>query len=67
MICPYCKQGTILKARVKRTGTEILICDECDTVWLSEVSNKSGTGLSEFMKSQSAKPLWSELEILSQE
>ncbi|MCH5349425.1 MAG: hypothetical protein J1E40_08890 [Oscillospiraceae bacterium] len=66
MICPYCDQGIILKARVKHTGTEILICEECDTVWLDEVSDKSGTSLSEFMKSQSVNPFWSELEITDQ-
>lgn len=33
MICPYCLQGSVLKAQVIAANEAIWICEECDTVW----------------------------------
>lgn len=62
MICLYCGQGEIVRAYVKQTGEKISICDECDTIWLGELS--VGENIDAFMRSRSLPPLWSELEIL---
>ena len=32
-ICPYCGQGAVRKAKIKRNEKSIIICEECDTVW----------------------------------
>lgn len=63
MICPYCKQGEILKAKVKKTGEFILICDECDTVWENDNIN-NGISFSLFMENQFLLPYWGEIELL---
>lgn len=47
MICPCCEQGLVLLARIKKSNTRILICEECDTVWLKDVSLQAGMGFDE--------------------
>ena len=37
MICPYCEQGRVIKAKIKKNGRIINICEECDTVWKGEI------------------------------
>lgn len=64
MICPYCNQGEVLTAIIKHTNMIIYICDECDTVWLHTIDDKTGLSFSQFMENQNQKPLWSELEVL---
>ncbi len=66
MICPYCEQGSILKARVKKNNKIIYICDECDTVWesIEEISDRSGKSINMFMQEIGCEPYWDELELM---
>lgn len=66
MICPYCKQGEIIKAKLKANNSIIFICKECDTVWKEngKISNTTGKGFEFFAKEQKIKPVWNELELL---
>lgn len=63
MICPYCLQGEVLTVMIKKTKECIQICDECDTVWIEEVSNTDGVNFDKFMKQRNCPPLWDQLEI----
>ena len=66
MICPYCKQGEITKAKLKTNNSIIFICEECDTVWKEDekISNITGKGFEFFAEEQKIKPVWAELELL---
>ena len=64
MICPYCEQGLVLPAQIKKTNKRILICDECDTIWLKDVNLQTGMGFDAFMKKEGCEANWDELEIL---
>lgn len=63
MVCPYCEQGKIIKAKIKRNNKEIHICEECDTVWDGEINLMTGKSFDNFMKNLGCEPDWSELEI----
>ena len=66
MCCPYCMQGSILKAKVKANNLAVFICDECDTVWKESdtISNQSGKSFYLFANELSIVSLWDELVIL---
>ena len=66
MICPLCEQGGICVATIKRTETQIFICEECDAIWDNNVI-KSETALTfeNYMTSMDLPPLWSELTNIS--
>ena len=66
MVCPYCKQGEIIKARLKVNNSIISICEECDTVWKEneKISNTTGKGFEFIASEQKIKPVWDELEVL---
>lgn len=66
MCCPYCMQGSILKAKVKANDLVVFICDECDTVWKESdtISDQSGKCFYLLANELSIEPLWDELEIL---
>lgn len=66
MCCPYCDQGEIVKAIIKKSNKMIYICDECDTVWTSREKISDTTGLSFYLyaNAHNLKPLWTELELL---
>jgi len=64
MLCPYCLQGEIVEAKVKRTKEKIKICDECDTVWINDISNEKGISFDSFMQQRNCHSLWSELVLL---
>ena len=63
MICPYCEQGRVMTAKVRKNGREIYICEECDTVWERTVDSLSGVGFEAFMKEQGCSENWNELEV----
>lgn len=65
-MCPYCDQGRIKEAIVKKTKELIYICEECDTVWASNeaVSDSTGIAFDLYAKGRGFAALWSELEIL---
>lgn len=65
-MCPYCDQGRIKEAIVKKTKELIYICEECDTVWAANevVSDSTGIVFDLYAKARGFAALWSELEIL---
>lgn len=63
MVCPYCEQGRIVMAKIKKTGKKINICEECDTVWEYEINLMTGKDFAVFMKNEGCKSDWEELEI----
>ena len=36
-ICPCCEQGYLYHAKPKHLNEEIILCDECDAVWLKNM------------------------------
>lgn len=63
MVCPYCEQGKVIVAKIKRNGKKIHLCEECDTVWEGEIDLISGIGFDLFMKNEGCEANWSELEV----
>ena len=63
MICPYCEQGRVIKAKIKKNGRIINICEECDTVWKGEIDLLTGISFEAFMKKQGYEGIWNELEV----
>jgi hypothetical protein len=64
-ICPMCDgQGELVEASID-TGERILICDECDSLWLtgSPVDEDHVEGFAVFMEMRNKQPLWTELAI----
>ncbi|MBN2797243.1 MAG: hypothetical protein JXR88_17660 [Clostridia bacterium] len=63
-VCPFCSgQGAIQKAVIKKDDTIIFICDECDTVWLTENFEPDRcVRFEDEMEKRGLKPLWSELK-----
>lgn len=57
-ICPYCGQGAVRIAKVKKNGKNIFICEECDIVWEKEVNDKTGVPLMFFLKSEGIEVSW---------
>lgn len=66
MICPYCKQGDILKANVKINHQIIFICEECDTVWNENetISSQTGRAFENFANQLNIRALWDELGLI---
>lgn len=65
MICPYCEQGRVITAKVRKNGKKIYICEECDTVWEGTVDLSSGIDFETFMKEQGCAENWNELKVES--
>ena len=62
MICPLCEQGGIRTVIIKKTRTQLFICEECDTVWKSsDIKNETPLSFYDYMTSIGLPPLWSEL------
>lgn len=64
MICPYCEQGGIIRAKVKKSNDIIKICEECDAVWLDEVLEELGTTFERYTEQRGYANSWDELEII---
>lgn len=64
VICPYCEQGVILNAKVKRINLNVKICPECDTVWEGDVSDQEGCNYVRFADKNGLRNSWDELEII---
>ena len=64
MICPYCEQGEILKAKVKKTGEIIYICDECDSVWKQKIIDDNATNFYDYAEENNIQITGDDLEII---
>ena len=64
MICPYCEQGGIIRAKVKKSNDIIKICEECDAVWLDEDLEELGTTYERYTEERGYGNSWDELEII---
>lgn len=67
MICPYCEQGLILKANLRKNNKLFLVCDECDTVWEDVIKLERVTSFEAFMKKEDVDISWNEVTILEDE
>lgn len=67
VFCPFCEQGVVCKAKVKRLNEVIFICDECDTVWRTpEINDKVDCETFEiYMAKFRFGGLWAELEDIN--
>ena len=64
--CPYCGQDWLKPARVRQTGAVILICEECDSVRISD-DEEDDTNYSDYAQANGFPALYDELEMLSAE
>lgn len=63
IICPICAGAELLRARVKQTGEQISVCEECDALWTEpRISADNSRIFTEYMESKGLKPYWNELE-----
>lgn len=66
VICPFCDQGVVYKAKVREFSEEIYICGECDTVWeSSDLSEEKCTRFDVYMNKRGREGVWSELTDLN--
>ncbi len=64
VLCPFCEgQGEVYRVVVQKTDEQIYLCDECDTVWLTEkIGEDNATNFEDFMTNRGLEPLWDELK-----
>ena len=63
--CPFCGQGPIHRAVVKKTGEALCVCEECDTVWKKGGAGDTVTNLTACLEEQGVPPRWEELALLT--
>ncbi|WP_457443531.1 zf-TFIIB domain-containing protein [Roseateles sp. P5_E4] len=65
MLCPRCQQGSVVEARVRKTGVVLHLCEECEATWFSpeEVDKASFVDFETYMKGEGLHPLWNELTL----
>lgn len=54
-----------MRAKVKKSNEIIKICEECDAVWLDDVSEELGTTFEKYMEQRGYANSWDELEIMN--
>ena len=64
--CPRC-ENNLIKAVVVKTNEPVLICDDCEGLWLE--SEKSLTGLNDlrlraYLESNGLQPTWDSVRII---
>ena len=64
--CPRCKQGTVVKAEVRKKARTVFLCDECEAVWFCENAIEYATFnyFSCYMERLGLPAIWSELDVL---
>lgn len=64
--CPACGQGWVVRVRLRKNGVEFLVCDECDSTWLSndEVGTSNVLNLAVRVRQYGLTGLWTEFEQL---
>ncbi|MDR6234568.1 hypothetical protein Q3H58_002955 [Pseudomonas psychrotolerans] len=68
MLCPRCKQGDIVKARIIANETLLFVCQECEASWFlyEKIGVEEFFDYGTYMESVGLKPLWDELKIISE-
>ena len=69
MQCPTCGQyGDLIVAQVRRSSQHVLICTECDLLWVKwdggELLAEEATSVSAFLAASHIPPNWDELLVL---
>ena len=70
IVCPRCDgQGRLRRVRINATGQPILLCDECEAVWLSErdVTRTPWVDFRTHMAQFGLTGLWSEITELPED
>lgn len=67
-LCPRCEQGWIVKVRHKKTGEVVLVCDECEALWIETqpISKAEFTDFDTYFESQGQPVGWSGVELLNE-
>ena len=65
MLCPRCSQGDIAQAKIKKTGKEIYVCQECEATWftLADINVAPFVDFGSYMEKIELSPLWDQLII----
>lgn len=68
MLCSRCEQGDIVKAKIIADDTCLFVCQECEASWFlcKDIGVRDFFGYGAYMESLGLKPLWSELQIISE-
>lgn len=68
MRCRVCDEhGDLLRARIKKTQKEVIVCSECDSLWeanIEELDSSSFSDVSNLLENCGLSPAWDELDIL---
>lgn len=68
MQCPTCGEyGDLAIVKVKKTGEEVLVCSECDSLWKTVEAEPLGEtflDVSDFLRERNLEPDWDELELV---
>jgi len=67
MLCPRCEQDDIAEAKIRKMGSVLFVCQECEATWFSreEIGVVPFVDFGTHMESIGLAPLWDELEITS--
>ena len=62
--CPACGQGWVFHMRVPKIGSEIYVCEECETTWMNrnDIGTVNHAGLMNYLQQHGLKGFWSEME-----
>ncbi len=65
-VCPYCGQGWVLPAVIKRDRTPIWLCNECDSMWhgSDQPTREAEDNLSCYLAERGLPESYAELEFL---
>ena len=65
MMCPRCKQGDVVEARVRSTDAILFVCDECEATWFTKdaIGHVAFIDFGTYMRGLGLKPLWDELIV----
>ena len=65
--CPYCKQDFLWLAKVIGVNDLVVICPECDTIWLQDeiISDGTGRNFKLLMAERERDADWKDVELMS--
>ncbi|MGX9714009.1 hypothetical protein ACWYXJ_07035 [Janthinobacterium lividum] len=67
MECPTCGEyGDLLHATVKKTGQAVIVCTECDLLWMhpqQDIDPARARDVASFLEQAGIEPDWQELQL----